>query len=163
MFGRGQWPVGRQGRARKNSLVSPIYSLNAVGHCHHTQTQALLVLQKIQTLILKYHLKKKRKKEINLISNLSDPTVVGGDTLTCGECKKDFRLQELTLFIQHKALNSCRYFISPRQTGDLKILATPQTKELTIFLLNYLIDLVSFLNNQTLAFTIQEGGERREG
>ena len=36
-----------------------------------------------------------------------DPSVVGGDTLTCGECKKDFRLQELTLFIQHKALNSC--------------------------------------------------------
>lgn len=37
-----------------------------------------------------------------------DPSVVGGDTLTCGECKRDFRLQELTLFIQHKALNSCK-------------------------------------------------------
>lgn len=39
---------------------------------------------------------------------ISDPSVVGGDTLTCGECKRDFRLQELTLFIQHKALNSCK-------------------------------------------------------
>lgn len=38
---------------------------------------------------------------------ISDPTVVGGDTLTCGECKQDFKLQELTTFIQHKALASC--------------------------------------------------------
>merc|ERR1719192_465474 len=43
-----------------------------------------------------------------VITLQKDPTVVGGDTLTCGECKKDFRLQELTLFIQHKALNTCR-------------------------------------------------------
>ena len=34
--------------------------------------------------------------------------MVGGDTLTCGECKRDFKLQELTLFIQHKALAGCR-------------------------------------------------------
>ena len=40
--------------------------------------------------------------------NISDPSLVGGDTLTCGECKRDFKLQELTLFIQHKALNSCK-------------------------------------------------------
>jgi len=38
---------------------------------------------------------------------VSDPAMVGGDTLTCGECKQDFRLQELTNFIQHKALASC--------------------------------------------------------
>ena len=45
----------------------------------------------------------------NIWSKLfSDASLVGGDTLTCGECKKDFKLQELTLFIQHKALNSCK-------------------------------------------------------
>ena len=41
---------------------------------------------------------------------ISDSSLVGGDTLTCGECKRDFKLQELTLFIQHKALNSCKNF-----------------------------------------------------
>ena len=37
-----------------------------------------------------------------------DPSLAGGDTLTCGDCKKDFKLQELTLFIQHKAQNACK-------------------------------------------------------
>ena len=47
---------------------------------------------------------------INNKYNISDSSLVGGDTLTCGECKRDFKLQELTLFIQHKALNSCKNF-----------------------------------------------------
>ena len=38
----------------------------------------------------------------------SDPSLAGGDTLTCGDCKRDFKLQELTLFIQHKAQNACK-------------------------------------------------------
>ena len=49
----------------KTASFPQIYSLNAAGHYHHTQTQALLVLQKIQTLILKYHLKKKERNQPN--------------------------------------------------------------------------------------------------
>ena len=51
------------------------------------------------------------QKNINIIYfPIADSSLVGGDTLTCGECKRDFKLQELTLFIQHKALNSCKKF-----------------------------------------------------
>ena len=48
----------------------------------------------------------------------SDTSLVGGDTLTCGECKKDFKLQELTLFIQHKALNSCKKIVKQPKSVD---------------------------------------------
>ena len=47
----------------------------------------------------------------------SDTSLVGKDTLTCGECKQDFKLQELTLFIQHKALNSCKKNKSAKNLG----------------------------------------------
>lgn len=51
------------------------------------------------------------------INNFSDTSLVGKDTLTCGECKQDFKLQELTLFIQHKALNSCKKNKSAKNLG----------------------------------------------
>jgi len=34
----------------------------------------------------------------------SDPELVGGDILTCGVCQKEFPLQEIVKFIQHKVL-----------------------------------------------------------
>ena len=56
---------------------------------------------------------------IKLNQNIfSDTSLVGGDTLTCGECKKDFKLQELTLFIQHKALNSCKKIVKQPKSVD---------------------------------------------
>ncbi|QQP55050.1 Putative LOC100743078, partial [Caligus rogercresseyi] len=33
-----------------------------------------------------------------------DPECVGGDTLTCGVCQKDFALADIVKFIQHKVL-----------------------------------------------------------
>ena len=79
--------------------------------CEISQQSHIDLIEEASFIICCFH-KKLFKKEIfwNLIVPSPDPTVVGGDTLTCGECKKDFRLQELTLFIQHKALNTCRYF-----------------------------------------------------
>ena len=39
---------------------------------------------------------------------LADPELVGGDTLTCGVCGKDFALADIVKFIQHKVLkNGC--------------------------------------------------------
>ena len=75
--------------------------------CEISQQNHIELIEEASFIICCFH-----KREIfwNLIVPSPDPTVVGGDTLTCGECKKDFRLQELTLFIQHKALNTCRYF-----------------------------------------------------
>ena len=79
--------------------------------CGISQQNHIDLIEKASFRICCFH-EKLFKREIfwNLIAPSPDPTVVGGDTLTCGECKKDFRLQELTLFIQHKALNTCRYF-----------------------------------------------------
>ena len=34
----------------------------------------------------------------------ADPELVGGDTLTCGVCRKDFALADIVKFIQHKVL-----------------------------------------------------------
>ena len=34
----------------------------------------------------------------------ADPELVGGDTLTCGVCRKDFQLADIVKFIQHKVL-----------------------------------------------------------
>ncbi|XP_040565054.1 uncharacterized protein Cph isoform X1 [Lepeophtheirus salmonis] len=34
----------------------------------------------------------------------ADPELVGGDTLTCGVCQKDFALADIVKFIQHKVL-----------------------------------------------------------
>ena len=34
----------------------------------------------------------------------ADPESVGGDTLTCGVCKKEFALADIVKFIQHKVL-----------------------------------------------------------
>ena len=34
----------------------------------------------------------------------ADPDSVGGDTLTCGVCKKEFALADIVKFIQHKVL-----------------------------------------------------------
>ena len=36
--------------------------------------------------------------------NTADPELVGGDTLTCGVCRKDFALADIVKFIQHKVL-----------------------------------------------------------
>ena len=79
--------------------------------CEISQQNHIDLIEEASFIICCFH-KKPFKTEIfwKLIAPSPDPTVVGGDTLTCGECKKDFRLQELTLFIQHKALNTCRYF-----------------------------------------------------
>lgn len=34
----------------------------------------------------------------------ADPELIGGDTLTCGVCQKDFALADIVKFIQHKVL-----------------------------------------------------------
>ena len=34
----------------------------------------------------------------------ADPELVGGDTLTCGVCRKEFALADIVKFIQHKVL-----------------------------------------------------------
>ena len=83
--------------------------------------------------------------------------------MTCGECKKDFRLQELTLFIQHKALNSCRYFISPTQVHiDSGTLCTNNCSQNPGIATIIVLTLFSSLNNQGLAFTTHEAQFRRE-
>ena len=57
---------------------------------------------------IKYYITVQSKIYILRILCFSDPSLAGGDTLTCGDCKRDFKLQELTLFIQHKAQNACK-------------------------------------------------------
>ena len=41
---------------------------------------------------------------INFAFIAADPELVGGDTLTCGVCRKEFALADIVKFIQHKVL-----------------------------------------------------------
>ena len=50
----------------------------------------------------------------------ADPELVGGDTLTCGVCRKEFALADIVKFIQHKVLtcNKENYRCATENGGD---------------------------------------------
>lgn len=86
-----------------SKLVSNFYNKGVYSLTTCTRIVAGILLD-----FIKYTIKLSNSK--NNIESLifSDPSLAGGDTLTCGDCKRDFKLQELTLFIQHKAQNACK-------------------------------------------------------
>ena len=50
----------------------------------------------------------------------ADPDSVGGDTLTCGVCKKEFALADIVKFIQHKVLTCNKENYSKGNTDSKK-------------------------------------------